>query len=41
MDKIGESTIEQAALDIFGELGYEVRYGPDIAPDELFSERKA
>lgn len=36
---ITESHIEQAALDILRELGYEVIYGPDLLPDGLFAER--
>ena len=34
-----ESTVEEAALEVFSELGYTVLHGPDIAPDELFAER--
>jgi type I restriction enzyme R subunit len=34
-----ESTVEEAALEIFGSLGYTIGHGPDIAPGELFSER--
>ncbi|HHT9126683.1 MAG TPA: type I restriction endonuclease subunit R [Candidatus Brocadiia bacterium] len=36
---ITESDIEQAALDILSELGYEVCYGPDITPDGTNPER--
>ncbi len=36
---ITESTVEQAALDWFAGLGYEVFYGGEIAPGELFAER--
>jgi type I restriction enzyme, R subunit len=34
-----ESTVEEATLSWFAELGYSVVHGPDIAPGELFSER--
>jgi type I restriction enzyme R subunit len=34
-----ESTVEEAALEIFGRQGYTVLHGPDIAPGELFAER--
>jgi type I restriction enzyme R subunit len=39
MSVFTESIIEQATLDWFRELGYAVLNGPDIAPEELFSER--
>jgi type I restriction enzyme R subunit len=35
-----ESTVEEAALSWFEELGYAVVHGPDIAPGELFAERE-
>jgi type I restriction enzyme R subunit len=35
-----ESTVEEAALGWLRELGYEVIFGPSIAPDDLFPERK-
>ena len=35
-----ESTVEEAALEIFSELGYTILHGPDIAPGELLAERK-
>ncbi len=35
-----ESTVEEAALDWFSDLGYTVLYGPEIAPGERFEERK-
>lgn len=38
---ITESIIEQATLDWFKELGYSILYGPNIAPEELFAERKS
>ena len=37
--KFTESTVEEAALEVLGELGYTVLHGPDIAPGELFAER--
>jgi len=37
--KFTESTVEDAALEIFEELGYAILHGPDIAPGELFAER--
>ena len=38
-DKLNESTVEEAALSWFGELGYAVAHGPTIAPDEPGAER--
>ena len=35
-----ESTVEEAALEIFEGLGYATLHGPNIAPGELFAERK-
>lgn len=34
-----ESTVENAALSWFGELGYAVGHGPQITPDEQAAER--
>ena len=34
-----ESTVEEAALEIFGGLGYTILHGPTIAPGEMFAER--
>jgi type I restriction enzyme R subunit len=34
-----ESTVEDAALELFSGLGYTILHGPDIAPGELFAER--
>ena len=34
-----ESVVEEAALDYFRELGYAVRHGPEIAPEEPGAER--
>ena len=36
-----ESTVEEAALSWFEELGYAVVHGPDLAPGELFTERES
>src|SRR6516165_3488364 len=35
-----ESTVEDAALSWFAELGYAVVHGPAVAPGELFAERQ-
>ena len=37
---VAESTVEEAALSWFEELGYTIVHGPDIAPGELFAERE-
>jgi type I restriction enzyme R subunit len=37
--RITESTVEEAALSWFEELGYSILNGPDIAPGELLAER--
>ncbi len=34
-----ESTVEKAALEWFGELGYAVGHGPHLAPGEPAAER--
>jgi type I restriction enzyme R subunit len=36
---LNESTVEDAALTWFGELGYEVGHGPHLAPGEPAAER--
>ena len=36
---LNESIVEDAALEWFGELGYEVGHGPHLAPGELAAER--
>lgn len=36
-----ESTVEEAALELFDSLGYTILHGPEIAPGELFSERSS
>ncbi|RDV38730.1 HsdR family type I site-specific deoxyribonuclease [Bradymonadaceae bacterium TMQ3] len=36
-----ESHIEQSALRVFADLGYEVLHGPDIAPDQPGAERES
>ena len=38
---IAESTIEEASLSWFEDLGYAVVHGPDIAPGDLFAEATA
>ena len=35
-----ESVVEDAALEWFGELGYSILHGPEIAPGESESERE-
>lgn len=35
-----ESQLEQAAMEWFGELGYETAFGPDLAPDGPYPERE-
>ena len=40
MATFSESTVEDAALEWFGELGYSVLAGPEIAPGELLAERE-
>lgn len=39
MQRFAESTVEDAALHWFGELGFSAKYGPHIAPGELAAER--
>ena len=34
-----ESTVEEAALEIFEGLDYTILHGPTIAPGEMFAER--
>ena len=36
---LNEFTVEAAALEWFGELGYGVAFGPDLAPGERKAER--
>lgn len=40
MNRITESTVEEATLSWFESLGYTVLHGPDIAPDEPRAERQ-
>ena len=40
MAHLTESEIESAALTWLLELGWQVKHGPDIAPDGLFAERR-
>ena len=39
MTGLNESTVEDAALTWFGELGYAIGHGPHIAPGEPAAER--
>ncbi|MEZ4221374.1 MAG: type I restriction endonuclease subunit R [Polyangiaceae bacterium] len=41
MTAFTESVVEDAALEWFGELGYRVVHGPDIAPGEPAAERES
>ena len=36
---LNESTVEDAALEWFGVLGYAIGHGPDLAPGEPAAER--
>ena len=38
---LNESIVEDAALEWFGELGYAVAHGPQIAPGEPAAERES
>jgi type I restriction enzyme R subunit len=38
---LNESIVEDAALEWFGELGYAVRHGPQLAPGEPAAERES
>jgi len=39
MSTLKESTIEDAALTCFGQLGYAIGHGPHLAPGEPAAER--
>ena len=39
MSALNESVVEDAALGWFGELGYAIAHGPEIAPGEPKAER--
>ncbi|WP_102126668.1 type I restriction endonuclease subunit R [Deinococcus planocerae] len=41
MSSFNESTVELAAIEWLGQLGYEYQYGPDIAPEVPGAERAA
>jgi type I restriction enzyme R subunit len=41
MSSLTESTVEEAALEWFGELGYAIGHGPQMAPDEAAAERES
>jgi len=36
---ISESTAEEATLQWFGDLGFALRYSPEIAPGDLYAVR--
>lgn len=36
---LNESIVEDVALSWFGKLGYNIVYGPHIAPGEPYAER--
>jgi type I restriction enzyme R subunit len=38
---LNESIVEDAALEWFGELGYEIGHGPQLAPGEPAAERES
>ena len=38
---LNESIVEDAALEWFGELGYAIGHGPEIAPGEPAAERES
>ena len=40
MANFTESVVEEAALAWLESLGYAIKHGPEIAPDELFAERQ-
>ena len=40
MSTFSESTVESAAFAWLSELGWQVKHGPEIAPDGLFAERQ-
>jgi type I restriction enzyme R subunit len=39
MSNLNESTVEDAALDYFAQLGYQTAWGPNLAPGEPGEER--
>lgn len=41
MSTLNESTVEDAALEYFGQLGYQTAWGPNLAPGELGEERSS
>lgn len=41
MSKFIENDLEQAVLEWFHDLGYQIQYGPDISPGGSFSERES
>ena len=41
MTKLNESTVEDAALEYFAQLGYQTAWGPNLAPGEPGEERRS
>src|SRR5881396_401488 len=41
MSSLNESSVEEAALSWFGELGYAVAHAPHLAPGEISAERSS
>ena len=41
MSAFNEATIEDAALEYLGELGYTTAFGPNLAPDGLSPDRRS
>ena len=41
MSNLNESTVEDAALEYFAQLGYQTAWGPNLAPGEPGEERKS
>jgi type I restriction enzyme, R subunit len=39
-NRFTESTLEEAFLDYLASLGWQVAFGPDIAPSEPFGKRR-
>jgi type I restriction enzyme, R subunit len=39
MNPFTENVLELACIEIFESLGYEYRFGPDLAPDGMCAER--
>src|SRR5436190_24159569 len=41
MPNLDETTVEDAALSWFGELGYQIAHAPHLAPGEIAAERRS